>query len=94
MAASAAEQLQEQQVPGASKKSPAMLRAAGYVAWAGLEDGIDMGARICGAALQTLPVIGPRLAAAEPDLAAQGPTLPVRVLRRGIKLMYGTAGGC
>ncbi len=70
-----------------------MLQSAGYVAWAGLEDGIDISARLCGAALQTLPLIGPRLAAAEPGLADQGPTLPVRVLRRGIKLMYGTAGG-
>lgn len=69
-----------------------MLQSAGYLAWAGLEGSLDLSARLCGAALQTLPVLGARLAAVEPDLAGQGPTLPVRLLRRGVQFMYGTAG--
>ena len=56
-----------------------MLHAA-YLAWAGLEDTLDLSARVCGAVLQRAP------------LDAQGPSAPVQWLRRGIRLAYGTAG--
>ena len=71
-----------------------MLQTAGYLAWAGLEDSLDLSARVCGAALQQFPFVGARLAAREPDLAGQGQgrSLPVRLLRRSLKLAYGTAG--
>ena len=91
-AASAALQAPGQQAAAASTEPLALLQSAGYLALAALEDSLDLSARLCGSALQTMPVVGARLAAAEPDLAGQGPTLPARLLRRGMQFMYGTAG--
>ena len=70
----------------------AVLKSAGYLAWAGLEDGVDLSARVCGAVLQSIPIVGARLAAPEPDLAVPSPSLSVKLLRRSLKLAYGTAG--
>jgi hypothetical protein len=53
---------------------------AAYLAWAGLEDTLDLSARICETVLQGAPP------------GVEGPTAPVQWLRRGIKLAYGTAG--
>ena len=69
----------------ASVAAPVLQQAA-LLAWAGLEGGLDM----CGATMQSAPLVG-RLAGL-PEPASSGPSRPVRLLRWGIAGVYGTAG--
>ena len=64
-----------------------VLQQAALLAWAGLEEGLDM----CGAALQSTPVVG-HLVGLPEEAASSGPSRPVRLLRWGIAGVYGTAG--
>ena len=75
-----------QDATSAASVAAPVLQQAALLAWAGLEGGLDM----CGAALQSAPVVG-RLAGL-PDAASSGPSRPVRLLRWGIAGVYGTAG--
>ena len=70
---------------GVTSVAAPVLQQAALLAWAGLEEGIDM----CGAALQSTPVMGRLVGLPE---AASGPSRPVRLLRWGIAGVYGTAG--
>lgn len=88
-----AEQDLAQQVVPAMTSPGAVLQAAGYLAYAGLEGSLDVSARVCGAALHKVPLVGPRMAEPlAPQGHAQSPSLPVRCLRSSIKLAYSTAG--
>ncbi|CAK0786354.1 hypothetical protein CVIRNUC_009567 [Coccomyxa viridis] len=75
-----------QNATSAASVAAPVLQQAALLAWAGLEGGFDM----CGATLQSAPLVG-RLAGL-PEPASSGPSRPVRLLRWGIAGVYGTAG--
>lgn len=43
---------------------------------------------VCNSVLSRVPIVGPLVTVGEPEK----PSLPVRVMRRGIRMAYGTAG--